>query len=114
MPTKQHWFGGGANGRGRALDLHRASFGTWVELSKRLAATGRDLLSTGGERAAAYMRLFTATDPAPVEALTSQNLTRILVEARDHRNRWSGHGGVAGTQVNLERLKDCTPSSSEP
>lgn len=103
---KASWFGGGAAGRGRRFDLHRASFGSWVELSKRLSVTGRRLLSAQGDDASRCLKLFTAADRALVEALTSENLTHILVEARDDRNAWSGHGGVADGRLLLERSQD--------
>ena len=39
---------------GRSLDLQRAPFGAWVELSERLAATGRPMLAGYGDDADFY------------------------------------------------------------
>jgi hypothetical protein len=69
---------------------------TWVEPSERLASTGRRLLTAQGAESTRYLDLFAATDSALVEALTSRTLTGILTRARDARNAWTGHGGVAG------------------
>lgn len=100
------WFGPGANGRVRRLDLRRASFGTWVELSRRLGAIGRAMLAARDDRKAHYLSLYGATDPELAEALASTTLTEILCKARDARNAWSGHGGIAGRAVHQERLQE--------
>jgi len=87
-----------------SVDLRLATFGSWVELSKRLAITGRQMLSDHGEEADRYLRLFCASDTELVEALTSAELNKILEHARARRNQWSGHGGVAGPRQHSERL----------
>jgi hypothetical protein len=100
------WFGPGANGRGRSFDLHRATFGTWVELSRRMSVTGRAMLAAGDDHKTHYLNLYGAADAELAEALTSATLTEILFKARDARNVWSGHGGVAGRAVYQERLRE--------
>jgi serine/threonine protein kinase len=100
---KADWFNADPEGHG-LLDLRRATFGTWVELSKRLAATGRHMLADHAEEAERYLRLFSASDTELVEALTSKELNRILAHACNRRNQWSGHGGVAGPRQHSERL----------
>ena len=87
-----------------SLDLRLATFGTWIELSKRLAITGRQMLADHGEEADRYLRLFSSSDAELVEALTSTELNRILMHACRRRNQWSGHGGVAGPRQHSERL----------
>jgi hypothetical protein len=101
---KSAWFG--ADRAGRSLDLQRATFGTWVELSERLAATGRQMLADYGDEADFYLRLFSASDTGLIEALNNRDLDRILRHARQRRNDWSGHGGVVGPRQQAERLKD--------
>jgi hypothetical protein len=97
------WFGAERD-NGGSLDLRLATFGTWVELSKRLAVTGRHLLADHGEGAEFYLRLFNASDTELIEDLTSAELIKILRHACDRRNQWSGHGGVAGPRQHSERL----------
>lgn len=99
---KAAWFGGSAEGL-KPVDLRRASFGAWVELSGRLAGTGRELLASDSSR---YLRLFAASDPGLPEVLASQGLNKILLQARDRRNAWSSHGGMPGLQVQRERLHE--------
>jgi hypothetical protein len=94
------WFGGR-----RPLDLRRVTFGTWVELTERLAGTLRAMLDAegGAERS---RELFRARDLELAEALTAVELAAIFRHARDRRNSWAGHGGVAGPRVQRERLGD--------
>lgn len=99
---KAAWFESGVEGL-KPIDLRRASFGSWVELSGRLAETGRELLANESDN---YLRLFAATDRALPEVLTSQGLSNILLQARDHRNTWSGHGGMPGVTMQRERLHE--------
>ena len=101
---KSAWFG--ADRAGRSLDLERATFGAWVELSERLAATGRQMLAGYGDEADFYLRLFSASDTGLIEALNNRDLDRILRHAWQRRNDWSGHGGVVGPRQQTERLKD--------
>jgi serine/threonine protein kinase len=96
------WFG--TAGR-RPIDLRRATFGTWVELTKRVGRTlAGELEADGGEERVGAM--FKTRDLELAEALTSQEFASILDHACDRRNSWSGHGGVAGRHINAERLKD--------
>ena len=97
------WFRADPDGHAE-LDLRLATFGTWADLSKRLAITGRHMLADHGEEAEHYLRLFSASDSELVEALTSAELNKILEHARSRRNQWSGHGGVAGPRQHSERL----------
>ena len=101
--NKAAWFKADSEGHG-ALDLRLATFGTWVELSKRLALTGRHMLADHGVEAERYLRLFSASDSELVEALTGTELNKVLVQALNRRNQWSGHGGVAGPRQHGERL----------
>ncbi len=96
------WFGVAER---RPIDLQRVSFGTWVELTKRLAQTLTALLETDGgeERACA---LFKTEDLELAEALVSSEFCSILDHACNRRNSWAGHGGVAGRHVQAERLRD--------
>jgi serine/threonine protein kinase len=97
------WFGQRENERGD-LDLCRTSFGTWVELLDRLAETYRGLLENQNGGADRCYELFAASDADLVEAFTSLDITKILLHARDCRNSWSGHGGIAGPALYRERL----------
>jgi hypothetical protein len=101
--ASQSTWGGGTERR--PVSLQRASFGAWVELTKRLAQPLTVLLTAedGGDRACA---LFKTRDPELAEALTSAEFTSILDHACNRRNSWTGHGGVAGPQVHHERLRD--------
>jgi len=99
--NRKDWFR--TDGRS-SHDLRLATFGLWVELSKRLAIKGRDMLASHGEESDRYLRLFSASDTELVEALTSGGLVKILVHACNRRNQWSGHGGVAGPRQHRERL----------
>ena len=82
------WFGVAER---RPIDLQRVSFGTWVELTKRLAQTLTALLETDGgeERARA---LFKTGDLELAEALVSSEFSSILDHACNRRNSWAGHG----------------------
>jgi hypothetical protein len=102
---KAAWFGGGTEGR-KPIDLRRASFGVWVELSERLAETGRELLADDNGGPSHYLQLFAASDPALPEVLASSDLAKLLLQARDCRNAWSGHGGMPGLQIQRERLHE--------
>jgi hypothetical protein len=77
----------------------------WVKLADRLSKTLRALLrdEDGEDRA---RELFTAVDIELVEALSGAKLPRILHHALACRNRWTGHGGVAGKHVHRERLRE--------
>jgi serine/threonine protein kinase len=101
--NRYSWFGQKDNDR-RDLGLRYASFGTWVTLSERLAETARGLLELPDGDAGRCYGLFAASDTDMVEALTSRELIKILLHARDCRNMWSGHGGIAGTRLYRERL----------
>jgi hypothetical protein len=81
-----------------------ASFGTWVNLSQRLAKTARRLLSGDARSAEACYELFAAHDPDLVRVLTSKKLFEILVPASDCRNAWTGHGGATGPSEQDRRL----------
>jgi type I restriction enzyme M protein len=100
--NRSGWF---AVAEHRPIDLQRASFGAWVELTKRLARTLTAVLEAdgGGERACA---LFKTRDLELVEALVSREFVSILNHACNRRNSWTGHGGVAGGHVQGERLRD--------
>jgi hypothetical protein len=100
---KSGWFG--PDRTGRCLTLQRATFGTWVELSERLAATGRQLLAGYGDEADFYLGLFSASDTGLIEALNNRDLDRILRHALQRRNDFE-HGGVVGPRQQTERLKD--------
>jgi hypothetical protein len=102
--NRTEWFRGGP-GHG-TLGLKFATFGTWVELSKRLAITGRHMLADHGEESDCYLRLFNASDTELVEALTSTQFDPILMHACSRRNQWNGHGGVAGPRQHGERLTE--------
>ena len=93
------------DGGQRPLDLQGATFGAWVVLAKRLARTLRAVLEAeGGEERSC--ELFRTRDLELVEALTAKQLASIFHHACDRRNSWTGHGGVAGPQVQHERLRD--------
>jgi hypothetical protein len=102
---KVAWFGGGTEGR-KPIDLRRASFGVWVELSERLAETGRELLANDNGGSNHYLQIFAASDPTLPEVLASRDLTKLLLQARDCRNAWSGHGGMPGLQIQRKRLHE--------
>jgi Protein kinase domain len=103
--NRRTWFGPREGWRG-CLDLRIAGFGTWVELADRLAETGRGLLEDQDGGTGQYHELFAASDTELIEALTSRDLTKILLHARDCRNSWHGHGGIAGLALHRERLSD--------
>jgi hypothetical protein len=101
--SRSAWFGWGE--RSRLLTLRIATFGVWVELFVRLAKTLRGLLQdeVGVERCRG---LFKVADADLVETLVSEETEGILRHALDCRNTWSGHGGVAGIQVQRGRLRE--------
>lgn len=74
-------------------------------MTERLALSLRALLEAegGAER---LSKLFRARHLELAEALTSAQLAGILRHAWDRRNKWSGHGGVAGQHVHRVRLGD--------
>jgi serine/threonine protein kinase len=100
--NRSAWFDG--NGH-RALNMQRAAFGEWMELTERLAATLRAVLEADGGRGR-FGELFKAADLELAESLTDTELTAILRHAWSRRNNWLGHGGVAGQQVQSERLRE--------
>lgn len=99
--NRSAWFGG----EQRPLDLRTATFGMWVQLAGRVSKTLRALLGDedGEDRP---RELFTAVDIELVDALSEPKLAGILHHALTCRNRWTGHGGVAGTHVHHERLRE--------
>jgi serine/threonine protein kinase len=103
--NRARWFGRVKNERGD-LGLRHSTFGTWVELTDRLAEAARGLLENQHGDAGRCYELFAASDTDLVEALTSRDLTKILLHARDCRNSWSGHGGIADLTHHRERLRD--------
>lgn len=98
---RSDWFGDGPE----RLKLEYAGFGAWVELAGRLteylSALPED--DDGAER---IRRLFHTRDLALADALSSQNFAKILLCARDRRNTWAGHGGIAGEEVQRARLSE--------
>jgi Protein kinase domain len=99
--NRSAWF----HGNQSSLDLRTPSLGVWVQLAGRLSKTLRAMLRDGsGEDRAS--ELFTAVDIELVEALSAVKLADILHHALTCRNRWTGHGGVAGKQVHRERLRE--------
>lgn len=88
------------------MDLRLATFGTWVELTSRLAGTGRRMLAAHGDDAARYLSLFAANDAELIEALVSENLDGILRHTLQCRNEWMGHGGITNPKVLRDRLGD--------
>lgn len=98
------WFDDRGDGYG-PLSLHRATFGSWIELSDRLGQSARGLLEGQDEDRQRCRNLFTATDTPLIEALSSVELRRVLHQALEFRNRWVGHGGVTGPAVHQERLR---------
>lgn len=95
------WFGA-RPGSGRLVGFDAATFGMWVNLSKRLAKAARRMLS-GGD-ANRCRELFAAADQGLVEALASRGLAEILDEACSARNAWTGHGGVVGPREHATHL----------
>jgi len=85
------------------IQLNRATFGAWVELSDRLSRLAREMLATqeGAERC---FTLFAAEDRDLIDALVSIELTAILKAARDHRNAMA-HGGIVGRHAQEEQLR---------
>jgi hypothetical protein len=100
--NRSAWFGGDER---KQVELHRATFGTWVEMSGRLAETIGALLNSEAD-ANRCLEAFAAADDELIDALVSAELGGILRHAWDRRNSWSGHGGVAGRSVHRERLSD--------
>jgi len=96
------WFGTDPGNPGPA-DFRIASFGTWVNLSRRLAKTGRRLLSGESGTPDCY-ELFAAHDRDLVELFTSKKLFEVLMPASGYRNAWAGHGGVPGQAEQDRRL----------
>ncbi|HXL95514.1 MAG TPA: protein kinase, partial [Streptosporangiaceae bacterium] len=102
--NRSEWFGDPDGPR--PLDLRIPTFGTWVELTKRLASTGRQMLEGHGDETDHYLKLFTATDADLIEALVSKKLDEILRHACVRRNEWIGHGGRTNPKVLRDRLGD--------
>jgi Protein kinase domain len=99
--NRSAWFYGGQS----PLDLRTPGLGVWVQLVSRLSKSLRAVLrDEGGEERA--IQLFTAVDIELVEALSAAKLGAILHHALTCRNRWTGHGGVAGKHVHRERLRE--------
>jgi serine/threonine protein kinase len=97
------WFGSDPDNP-HTTDFRVASFGVWVNLSRRLAKTARRLLSGDAETAETCYELFAANDPDLVHVLTSKKLFELLLAANDCRNAWAGHGGAAGLSELDRRL----------
>jgi Protein kinase domain len=98
---KPAWFGPG--GGSRPMDLETApGFGVWVELSERLSQTARSMLceQEGAERC---YGVFAAQDRELVDAMTSRELTALLLQARDRRNA-AAHGGFLARHALEEEL----------
>lgn len=80
-----------------------ADFGYWNELGACLAKTTRELL--GDEKAKQVcLGLFGQTDSTYVEMISDKRFVQPLDEAREYRNRWKGHGGLANQQEHEQRL----------
>jgi hypothetical protein len=82
--------------------LRRPSFGTWTTLNKRVAATVRTMLTS---EEALCLDLFQTSRTGLLEALISEEFEGILELARERRNDWSGHAGVASARVHREHLE---------
>lgn len=102
---KPEWFGGPGKGSW-PIDLGTPGMGTWVKVSERLSQTARSLLHDKDDAERCY-GLFAAQDREFVDAMTSSELSAILLEARDRRNA-AAHGGIVGRHVLEEELRSLT------
>lgn len=81
----------------------QADFGYWNELGACLAKTTRELL--GDEKTKQVcLALFGQTDSTYVEMISDKRFVQPLDEAREYRNRWKGHGGLANQREHQQRL----------
>lgn len=103
---RPHLFGTVADQPPQRLELRVASFGTWVELSARMAKTLRSLLHNQREGCRRCRELFATSDSELIEALVDRDLGLVLEEAMQRRNNWTGHGGHASDQIQNTRLRE--------
>lgn len=104
--VRAHWFGTVADEPQERLELRVATFGTWVELSARIAKTLRSLLHDPHGGREQCRELFAASDTELIEALVSRDLGSVLDEAMQRRNSWTGHGGHASDHIQDARLRE--------
>jgi hypothetical protein len=102
--NRKNWFGAASDHSGY-MDFRAPTFGMWVSLHRRLANTTHRMLSHGTEDARRCYELFATHERDLVDALTSRDLSRILDDATQIRNKWS-HSGVASPQDYARRLRE--------
>ena len=78
----------------QGLSLERATFGTWMRITERLAKRLRVLLNGPVKERQTCHRLFKTTDSDVLAAMTSTKLIGILQQANSLRNEWRAHGGT--------------------
>lgn len=101
---KPEWFG--PDRGSRPIGLETPGIGTWLKVSERLSRTARSLLHDKDDAERCY-GLFAAEDRELVDAITSSELTAILLEARDRRNA-AAHGGIMSRPALEEELHSLT------
>jgi len=80
------------------------SFGVWVELGERLASGWQRYLREAVEDPRALRERFCMKGLDRLQRLMSEELTKLLLHARDLRNNWQGHGGIPASGVWQQRL----------
>ncbi len=77
------------------LSLERATFGTWVAVTQRLASTFRSQLESGApDSVGKVLQLFADPSAETLAGLLSPEVGRLLSRINSLRNDWHGHAGA--------------------
>jgi hypothetical protein len=99
---RSSWFRDDVQQSRRSQGLKQATFGYWVIIGNRLAKFTRDMLKTHKDRC---LELYRTENADLIASLTSEDLYAILWRAKDHRNDWRGHCGMASEEEESRRLE---------
>jgi hypothetical protein len=82
----------------------KATFGSWNNLTSSLSKATRAYLNADKNTQDFCKQIYGNPDPAFLNMLTSKDIGHILNDVRQDRNRWKGHGGIAGEEEIKNRV----------
>ena len=85
--------------------IKKATFGGWNNLTANLLKSVRSLINPKDpDKKNIFFDLLGKPSSEFLNLITSKKIIPILENAREYRNDWKGHGGVASEQENINRL----------
>ncbi|MEA5489099.1 MULTISPECIES: hypothetical protein [Pseudanabaena] len=91
----------------------KATFGSWNNLTSSLAKETRTYLNADKNTQDFCKQIYGNPDSAFLNMLTSKDIGRILNDVCQYRNRWKGHGGIAGEEEIKNRVADLEQNLNE-